>query len=331
MDNRSEVREFLVTRRARLSPERAGVEAIGTRRRVAGLRREEVARLAGVSVDYYTRLERGALGGVSDSVLDALSRALQLDDAEREHLHDLARHANPSPRRAPRPVVPSVRPELQWLLDAVTDAPATIVNNRMDVVAANALGRALYSDLFRAGGPGSVSGAGDGPASSRLPNHTRYLFLDPRSHDFYTEWERAAHTNVAILRREAGRSPHDPGLAALVGELSVQSEEFRTRWAAHDVRRHYAGVKRFRHAVVGVVELSFQTLELDGDPGLTLNLFPAEPGSPTAERLRLLASWAATEGLAEPAGGPAAATRAGGGGAGAGTSATAPSGHSPSA
>ncbi|PZF07079.1 transcriptional regulator [Curtobacterium sp. MCLR17_040] len=288
MNHRDEARDFLSSRRARITPEQAGVETFGTRRRVTGLRREEVARLAGVSIDYYTRLERGNLQGVSDSVLDAIGRALQLDPAEQEHLRDLSQHQNETPRRAGRVVpVAAVRPELQYLLDVVTDAPAMIINNRQDIVAANALGFAMHSDLVA--------------APARPMNFSRFIFLDPQARNFYQDWPRAAHTNVAILRREAGRTPNDKDLAALIGELSMRSDDFRELWAAHDVRRHYAGVKSFRHSVVGPLELHFQTLELAEDPGLSLTIYPATPGSPTADALRVLASWAATEGIAERA------------------------------
>lgn len=288
MNHRDEARDFLSSRRARITPEQAGVETFGTRRRVTGLRREEVARLAGVSIDYYTRLERGNLQGVSDSVLDAIGRALQLDPAEQEHLRDLSQHQNETPRRAGRVVpVVAVRPELQYLLDVVTDAPAMIINNRQDIVAANALGFAMHSDLVA--------------APARPMNFSRFIFLDPQARNFYQDWQRAAHTNVAILRREAGRTPNDKDLAALIGELSMRSDDFRGLWAAHDVRRHYAGVKSFRHSVVGPLELHFQTLELAEDPGLALTIYPATPGSPTADALRVLASWAATEGIAERA------------------------------
>ncbi|MBT1680354.1 helix-turn-helix transcriptional regulator [Curtobacterium aurantiacum] len=288
MNHRDEARDFLSSRRARITPEQAGVETFGTRRRVTGLRREEVARLAGVSIDYYTRLERGNLQGVSDSVLDAIGRALQLDPAEQEHLRDLSQQQNETPRRAGRVVpVAAVRPELQYLLDVVTDAPAMIINNRQDIVAANALGFAMHSDLVA--------------APARPMNFSRFIFLDPQARNFYQDWQRAAHTNVAILRREAGRTPNDKDLAALIGELSMRSDDFRGLWAAHDVRRHYAGVKAFRHSVVGPMELHFQTLELAEDPGLALTIYPATPGSPTADALRVLASWAATEGIAERA------------------------------
>ncbi|MCS5721718.1 helix-turn-helix transcriptional regulator [Herbiconiux sp. CPCC 203407] len=288
MDNRSEVREFLVSRRARISPERAGVEPTGGRRRVPGLRRDEVARLAGLSVDYYTRVERGNLTGVSDSVLDAVSRALALDRAERDHLHDLARTANIGARpRAPKPPAPSLRPATQHLLDSITGAAAFVGNNRMDLVAANDLGFALYSEMYR------------GPA--RPANHSRFIFLDPRAHDFYPDWNRAANVNVQILRRDAGRSPFDKELSNLIGELSVRSEEFRTLWGAHDVRRHYSGAKQFQHPAVGLLELTYHVMDLEDDPGHTLTVYTPAPGSPSEEGMRLLASWAATERIADTA------------------------------
>jgi transcriptional regulator with XRE-family HTH domain len=291
MDNRAEVRQFLSTRRGRITPEQAGLEPYGGRRRVPGLRREEVARLAGVSVDYYTRLERGNLTGVSDSVLDAIAGALELDRAEHDHLYNLARAANTSGRKRAASAAGSapsgVRPELQYLLDTITGAPAFIGNNRMDIVAANTLGYALYSDMYR--------------GTARPANHSRFIFLDPRSQDFYPDWDRAANVNVAILRREAGRSPHDKGIAELVGELSMRSDEFRTRWAAHNVRRHYAGTKFFKHPVVGVLELNYQVLGLEEDPGHTLTVYPATPGSPSDQALKLLASWAVTENIVEAA------------------------------
>lgn len=236
MDHRSEVREFLSTRRARLTPERAGLPAwsAGGHRRVPGLRREEVALLAGVSVDYYTRLERGDLSGASDSVLDALARGLQLDEAETAHLFDLARTANASPgARRPRAKTDAVRPSIQRLLDAMTDAPAILRNNYFDYVAANALGRALYSPVF-----------GD-PA----PNSARFAFLDPAARDFYPEWDKNTQDLVATMRGEAGRNPFDRRLTDLMGELSTRSERFRTLWAAHNVRYHRSGVKRRLHAV----------------------------------------------------------------------------------
>jgi transcriptional regulator with XRE-family HTH domain len=250
-------------------------------RRVPGLRREGVAVLAGVSVPYYTRLERGDLGGASDGVLEALARALQLDDAERAHLFDLARSAQPTTgrarRRRPRQLI---RPEVHWTLDAITAAAAYVSNERLDMLAANALGRALFSELYA------------GPA--RPPNHARFVFLDPRAEAFYADWGRAARDTAAILRAAAGRDPHDRDLSDLVGELATQSEAFRTHWAAHDVRIHSTATKQFDHPVVGELTLSFNRLDIAADDGLTLFAYAAEPGSRSEEALKLLGSWAAT-------------------------------------
>lgn len=293
MDNRTETRDFLSTRRAKITPEQAGLAAYGGNRRVPGLRRGEVAILAGVSVEYYTRLERGNLAGVSESVLESLANALQLDDAERAHLYDLARAASEGGRSRRRPVRKQViRPGVQLTLDAISGSPpAFIRNGRLDLLATNALGRALYSDIY------------DSPAGP--PNHARFLFLDPRSRDFYTDWERAANDTVAIMRTEAGRDPYDRGgLSDLVGELSTRSEEFRVRWASHNVRQHYTGKKHFRHRIVGDLHLLYEALELSADAGLTLTVYNAEPGTGTADALQLLASWAATTlAIPEDAGG----------------------------
>lgn len=288
MDNRAEVREFLSTRRARLSPEQAGLVHYGGRRRVPGLRRDEVAQLAGVSVDYYTRLERGNLSGVSESVLDGISRALELDQAEQDHLRDLARTAGP-PRRRPaaRPQPDIALTPVQHMLDAMTGAPAMVTNTRMDLVAANELGFALYADMYT--------------GSARPANHSRFIFLDPRAPRFYPDWERAANVNVAILRRDAGRDPHDTGIAALVGELSIRSDEFRARWAAHDVRRHYTGAKSFQHPAVGLLELDFHAMELQDAPGHSVTVYTAAPGTASEDGLKLLAAWAVTNRISERA------------------------------
>lgn len=281
MDNRTETRDFLSTRRAKITPEQAGLAAYGGNRRVPGLRRGEVAMLAGVSVEYYTRLERGNLAGVSESVLESLANALQLDDAERAHLYDLARAASDGGKARRRPIrKQAIRPGVQLTLDAISGSPAFIRNGRLDLLATNSLGRALYSDIY------------DSPAGP--PNHARFLFLDPRSRDFYTDWERAANDTVAIMRTEAGRDPYDRGLSDLVGELSTRSEEFRVRWASHNVRQHYTGKKHFRHRIVGDLHLLYEALELSADAGLTLTVYNAEPGTGTEDALRLLASWAAT-------------------------------------
>ena len=281
MDARSETKEFLTSRRAKLTPDQAGLRTYGTgARRVPGLRREEVALLAGVSVDYYTRLERGNLSGVSETVLEAVARALQLDGAERAHLFDLARSAQTTPPARRRPAPQRVRPSVQRMLDAMTGGPAFVRNGRMDILAANRLGFALYSEMF---------------ADPRRPANTaRFVFLDPRAPAFYVDWEQVSSDSVAILRSEAGRNPYDRGLSDLVGELSTQSELFRTRWAAHNVRYHDTGSKRFHHPVVGDLTLTYENMTLVGDPGLTMFAYTAEAGSKSEEALNLLASWAAT-------------------------------------
>jgi transcriptional regulator with XRE-family HTH domain len=283
MDNRDEVREFLTTRRARISPEQVGLPVVG-QRRVPGLRRNEVATLAGVSIEYYSRLERGQLAGVSAGVLDAIARALRLDAAERAHLFDLAQAADGSSllaRRRGRTERPwKLQPGLQWILDAMRDAPAIVGNGRADLLAANHLGRALYSDL--------LAGSGE------HPNFARFTFLDPAARRFYPDWGFFADITVANLRTEAGRNPHDRQLHELVGELSTRSEEFRGRWSAHDVRIHAAGTKHFRHPVVGDLVLAYETVDLRTDASLSMTVYAAEPGSPSEHNLKLLASWAAS-------------------------------------
>ncbi|GAA4746703.1 helix-turn-helix transcriptional regulator [Amnibacterium soli] len=288
MDTRAEIREFLASRRGRLTPQAAGLPASGGNRRVQGLRREEVAMLAGVSVDYYTQLERGRLTGVSDAVLEALVRALQLDEAERAHLFDLARAANASPvaSRSAR-TTEAVRPTIQRMLDAITEAPAWVRNERFDLLAGNALGRALYSPVFTM--PGRV-------------NTARFAFLDPAAETFFRDWEHTADDTVATLHGVAGRNPHDKRLTDLIGELSTRSEAFRRRWAAHDVRFHRTGLKRLHHPVVGDLDLTFEALELPADPGLLMLVYGAEPGSPSSDGLRLLATLQATERAAITAG-----------------------------
>jgi transcriptional regulator with XRE-family HTH domain len=288
MDNRSEVREFLTSRRAKITPQQAGLPAYTGNRRVKGLRREEVALLAGVSAEYYARLERGNLSGVSETVIDSLARALQLDEAERAHLFDLARAAHPTPARPRRRQAKQrVRPEVQWTLDAITGAAAFVGNQRLDILAANQLGRALFSELYA--------------APARPVNNARFVFLDPRAETFYGDWERVAGECVAILRWAVGRDPDDRDLSDLVDELATQSEAFRTRWAAHDVRFHNTGVKRFHHPVVGELSLSYNRLDLAADYGLAIFTYAAEPGSRSEEALKLLGSWAATVDRSESA------------------------------
>ncbi|MEP7764234.1 helix-turn-helix transcriptional regulator [Sanguibacter sp. 25GB23B1] len=281
MDNKAEVRDFLTSRRAKLTPRDVGMPDVG-QRRVPGLRRGEVAALAGVSIEYYSKLERGALSGVSTSVLDAISRALQLEEAERAHLFHLAQDADGTSailrprRRTRRAWTPT--PTLQWALDAITHGPAIVRNGRMDLLASNQLGRAMHSSLYERAG-------------TEVPNFARYTFLDDDSRRFYPRWDTAADTCVSILRTEAGRDPHDKPMHDLVGELSTRSDDFRRRWSSHDVRLHGAGTKQFHHTAVGDLDLAYESLDMVSEPGLTLTIYAAEPASRTAEALALLASW----------------------------------------
>jgi transcriptional regulator with XRE-family HTH domain len=279
VDAASELSQFLTSRRANVTPEQVGLPTYG-QRRVPGLRREEVATLAGVSVEYYKRLERGNATGASDSVLEALADALRRDDAERAHLFDLARAARriaASPRR--RAAGQGVRPVVQQILNGIA-SPATVSNMRCDYLAANQLGRALYAPLFE--------------SREQPPNSARFTFLDPAAQEFFVDWEKAGKDLVAALRSMAGRNPYDRALSDLVGELSTRSDAFRTWWAAHNVRYHQTGTKRLHHPVVGELELSYEVMEPAADPGLRLAIFTAEPGSRSEEALGLLASWAAT-------------------------------------
>ena len=281
MDNRAQVREFLTSRRERISPADAGLPAYGGgNRRVKGLRREEVALLAGVSIDYYVRMERGNLTGASDSVLDGVANALQLDEAERAHLFDLARASQPVSPRHRRPKTSGLTDGIRQILDAITDAPAWVRNARHDMLAANQLARALYAPVL---------------ADPRRPaNNARFVYLDPAAREFFADWDRAADDIAAMLRSEAGSNPHDKQLIELIGELSTQSSEFRTRWAAHNVRFHRTGHKRIHHPVVGTLDLDFEAMEFPAHPGLTLLAYTAAAGTPTADSLKMLASWAAT-------------------------------------
>ena len=281
MDTKQEIQEFLTSRRGRITPEQAGVRTFGSGpRRVPGLRREEVASLAGVSIAYYTKLERGDASGVSDTVLEALSRALQLDGAERAHLFDLVRAQQPVARtRRRRGATQTIRPGVQRLLDRI-DAPACVRNGRMDILATNKLGEALYSEML---------------ANPRRPaNSARFCFLDPRATTFFVDWDESADASVAVLRAEAGRNPHDHDLTNLIGELSTQSEEFRVRWARHDVSTHDTGIKRLQHPLVGRLELTYEGMTLAADPDLVMFAFTAEAGSKSEAALNLLASWTAT-------------------------------------
>src|SRR3954453_19277330 len=266
-----------MSRRGRGTPEQAGLYVPdGDVRRVPGLRREEVADLAGVSADYYTQVERRDVDGASDSVLNAVARALYLDDAERLHLFHLAR-----PHAATRLAASqdAIRPSVQRTLDAFTGGLALVRNRRWDYLAANTLGRAVYADVF----DGRV-----GP-----PTPVRYVFLDDRARDFFDDWQAVAHDTARILRSEAGRDPHDPGPAELIEELSQASAEFRAVWTQHDVRLPAAGLHRFHHPLVGELDLVFEAAALRADPGLTLLLATADRGSPTETALHRLATMSA--------------------------------------
>ncbi|MDQ0895198.1 helix-turn-helix domain-containing protein [Agromyces ramosus] len=280
MDNRAEVREFLMSRRARISPADVGLPA-GTNRRVVGLRRAEVAMLADVSVEYYAKLERGDIAGASAGVLESLSQALRLDETERMHLHDLARAADGVPvsgraRRRATAQQPA-RPGLQRTLDAITGGPAFVRDRHQNLLATNRVGAAFYSPVIG--------------TSGRVPNLARFQFLDPASRDFYPDWDLFAQMCVGIMRVEAGRNPHDRALQDLVGELTTRSDTFARLWSAHDVRTHGTGTKRFHHPVVGDITLHYEELALTSEDGLSLLVYTAEPGSPSAERLQLLANW----------------------------------------
>lgn len=298
-DARTEIKDFLTTRRAKVTPQMAGLPVVGGNRRVPGLRREEVAMLAGVSVDYYTRLERGRAAGASEEVLDALASALLLDDAERQHLFDLARSVSSTGRarqRRPRAGRAALRPGVQWLLDSMT-VPALVADSLSTYVASNLMARALYSPMFLDPAP---------QATGREVNMARFVFLDPRSRDFFPNWDSGAEDLVAMLRLAAGAGPTDPRLTALVGELSTRSREFSRLWARHDVRYVCRGEKVIRHPVVGELRLAYEPMPLTTAPGMRMTAYAVEPGSPSQDALQLLASWAATEPAPAAERGPAA-------------------------
>ncbi|MFE4057236.1 helix-turn-helix domain-containing protein [Streptomyces sp. NPDC059096] len=283
MDPRSQIQEFLVSRRARISPQSVGLPVAGRKRRVPGLRREEVATLAGLSVDYYIRLERGALTNASDSVLAAIGRALQLDPTEQAHLADLARAGKPSPT-APRPhrnTSPAIAPQLHTVLDALVGVPALVRSPALDLVATNPLARALYSVLYT--------------DERTRPNLARFTFLNPASRQFWRDWDRVADDLSAHLRAAAGATPYDRTLTDLVGELSTRSDTFRQLWARHDVRAYGRGTKRFQHPVVGQLNLRYDLMQPAAEPGLTLITYTAEPGTASHDNLSLLASWTARQ------------------------------------
>ena len=282
MDSRNDIREFLTSRRAKITPEQAKLPAYGGNRRVAGLRREEVAMLAGVSVDYYTKLERGNFGSVSEGVLEALVRALQLDEPEREHLFHLANATATIRPGGHREASQQVRQSVQRVVDSLADAPAFVRNNRRDLLASNALGRALYSPIYESVAPGEPV------------NTVRFLFHDPKARVFFRDWNKAAAVVVANLRTEVGRDPHDRLLKELVGDLLAGGSEFSALWASHDVRYHDTGFKSLHHPEIGDVDLTFETMDLPADPGQALIVYGTEPASPSEASLRLLSSLAAT-------------------------------------
>ncbi|MFC6067413.1 helix-turn-helix transcriptional regulator [Streptomyces ochraceiscleroticus] len=285
-DNRADIRDFLASRRAKITPEQVGLPTSG-RRRVSCLRREEVAVLAGVSTEWYTRLEKGHISGVSEDVLAAVAEALKLDDDERTYLFDLARAAQPARRTPTRRKDVPVPPRVQWLLDSMTMSAAFVRNGRMDVIAHNALARAVHAPMFD-----SATTSEHGRA-----NIARFHFLDPIARHFFVDWEAACHATVALLRAEAGREPHDRALRELIGELSTCSPEFRKQWAAHDVRIRHDGVKRLRHPEAGDLELTYHSLDLplSNRAMHDLTIYTAEPGTRSEEQLRLLASWTAPQ------------------------------------
>ncbi|MFJ8143376.1 helix-turn-helix domain-containing protein [Streptomyces sp. NPDC096013] len=294
MDNRDAVSAFLRSRREKITPEQAGLPTYG-RRQVPGLRRGEVATLAGVSVEYYTRLERGNLRGVSDSVLDALAQALRLDATERMYLYDLARAAGPTPgaRARQRTVGPTVRPSVARIIAGMPGMPTYVMNNRLDTLAANPLGRALYSEMYADPTCGG--------------NVARFAFFNPAARRFYTDWERMARFAVGALRIEAGKNPYGRELSNLIGELSTRSDTFRVMWGSHDVHVFRDSTKRLNHPLVGDLELDQETMNLPDESGLSLVVYSAPPGTAAEDGLKLLASWSATTGqdqAAEPTGKP---------------------------
>ncbi|GHH07102.1 helix-turn-helix domain-containing protein [Streptomyces rubradiris] len=275
LDRRAELSEFLRSRRARLKPEDVGLSGFGRHRRVPGLRREELAQLAGVSVAYYTRLEQGNGRNVSAEVLDAIARALRLTDAEHAHLTHLAKPKALKKKQVARQQ--QVRPALRQLLETMESVPAYVVGRRSEILAWNRMAAALFGDW------------GEVPPAER--NWARLVFLRPEYRELFVDWEQKAIDIVCALRMDAGCHPDDPKLSALVGELSVKSEEFRRLWATHDVKEKSHGVKHLHHPLVGDLALNFESFRLTDGSEQSLVTYHAEPGSPTAESLRLLASW----------------------------------------
>ncbi|WP_425860279.1 helix-turn-helix transcriptional regulator [Arthrobacter sp. TWP1-1] len=267
-----EIRDFLMSRRARITPAQAGLPYVSGMRRVPGLRREEVAMLAGLSVEYYTRIERGTVGGASESVLDAIARTLQLSADERRHLENLSSNLTPSPRQkrsiGSQPITASV----QQVLDSMA-VPAVVQNERLDVLAANPLGRALYEPLF---------------SGQLQPNFARFAFLDSRAGDFYVNLDDARELCVAVLRATAGGDPKDQKTTELIDDLSLRSIDFRERWAKHNVHRHLRGRKVINHPIAGLLDVTYNDFALPGDPSVSITTYTADPGTPSADNLTLL-------------------------------------------
>jgi transcriptional regulator with XRE-family HTH domain len=281
MDIAKDIREFLMSRRARITPEQVGFNP-GMRRRVPGLRREEAAQLAGVSTEYYTQIERGNVAGVSNEVLHAVSSALRLSDDETTHFLNLVRAAGGSrtPPRSKRAAIQKVPDGVQALIDAMANAPAIVMAGNLDIVAANSLGRALYAPVFdRAIGN---------------PNFAKFIFFDSVATQVFPDWASSADEAVGLLQAEAARDPHSPAITQIVGELATQSAQFRTRWAAHNVAAHRHGTKRFCHPDFGDLTLTYNVFEVAAAPGLSLVGYTAEPNSPSAHAMSILASWAVT-------------------------------------
>lgn len=278
MNRKDDVRKFLVSRRANVTLAQAGLPDFGDERRVPGLRREEVAQLAGVSIDYYTRLERGNIHGASESVLNAIARALHLTDVEREHLLDLARTTSMTSNTTTSNGATAVRHSVQRVLDKLA-VPAVVYNSRQDLVASNLLGRALFSPHFE----------------SDRPNIARFIFLDSRAKDYYADWPLACSLTAAMLRYEAGRDPLNAEITELIGELATRSPQFRKDWADQDVHEHRTGQKVYCHPEVGDIDLTYDVFEMPGAPGLFIGTYTPEEGSESADKITLLTSWAATQ------------------------------------
>ncbi|TAP25565.1 MULTISPECIES: helix-turn-helix transcriptional regulator [Micrococcaceae] len=282
MDHQDDLSQFLISRRAKLNLQQVGLPDYGGRRRVPGLRREEVALLAGMSAEYYKRLERGNAKGVSESVINGISRALQLNSAEHSHLLDLVRAVNvgASSQRRAAPRKTQLSADVLQTISAMSTVPVFVQNGRLDAIATNDLGRALFSPMFQ--------------DQSQPVNAARFIFLDPKAQEFYRDWEANAHQIVALLRAEAGRSPYDRQLSDLVGELSTRSNFFGKLWGAHDVREHRTGTKSVHHPLVGDLDLTYVGVDLSVDRGNQMLIFSAEPGSASHDGLQILAQWTKT-------------------------------------